>query len=163
MNIEKKFFKSVAADFVLFALFMFILLVIMIGLLLFITGRNLSSFKEIAVIWSLYPILAAWIQTSINRPGIMTISGLNNSSNLIDSLEAGALNLDFIVTERTDTVIKFDKKSKMSRFINIFGRENLKVILENEMVLIHGKKNILKRLELRIKRDNKSFECQNHI
>ncbi|MDV7398710.1 hypothetical protein RZS08_45310, partial [Arthrospira platensis SPKY1] len=61
--------------------------------------------------------------------------------------------LNFIIIERTGTYIQFDKKTKFGRFFNIFGREKLKVDLENDRVIVHGNKNILNRLEFKIKRD----------
>lgn len=142
-----------ATNFLLFTLFMFILMAIMIGLLLIITGIKLSSIKETAIVWTLYPLVAGWMHSSFNNSGVMTISDLDNSNSVIDSLEAGALKLNFVIIERTDTYIDFDKKTKLARYFNIFGRENLKVSLENDKVLIYGNKNILTRLESKIKRD----------
>lgn len=162
MKIEKKFSRMVAKNFLLFTLLMIILLAIMVGLLLIITGLKLSSIKEISVIWAFYPLLAGLIHSTFNKPGVMTISDLDNSNKLIDSIEAGAMNLNFVITERTETNIEFDKKTKFGRILNIFGRENLKVTLATDRVIIYGNKNILTRLEYKIKRDFNQISTVNN-
>jgi len=153
MNIEKKFSKIIAADLLLFFLFMLIMYALMVGLGLIIFRGDISSLKELAIIWAFYPLLSTWIQISINRNGVMTISAIDNPTFLLESIEAGSVKLDFQVVERTDTTINFDKRTKWKRFFNIFLRENLKLTIENDRVLVYGKKNILTRLEFKIKRD----------
>lgn len=153
MKIEKKFSKIIAADLLLFFLFMLIMYALMISLGLIIFRGNISSFKEIAIVWAFYPLLSTWIQISINRNGVMTIGEIDNLNSLIESIEAGSIKLDFKIFERTDTAINFDKRTKWKRFFNIFLRENLKLTIENDRILVYGKKNILNRLEFKIKRD----------
>jgi len=137
----------------LYFLLMLLLYILTPLMWLIIFRGRFSSFKEAAAVWGLYPILMTWIQTSINRNGDMTISGIENNDTLVKSIEAGAIKLEFLTVERTDTTINFDKRTKWKRFFNIFLRENLKLTIENDRVLVYGKKNILPRFEFKIKRD----------
>ena len=137
----------------MYFLLMLLMYILTLLLWLIIFRGRFSSFKETAAVWGLYPILMTWIQTSINRNGTMTISGLENISSVIKVIEPVASDYGFLIVERTDTTINFDKRSKWAKFFNIFFRENLKLKIDEDKILISGKRNVLTRLEFKIKRD----------
>jgi hypothetical protein len=152
MKFEKKYSRIERKDILLYFLFVISLYIIVLIPALIIFGAK-AIFNESNIIWIFYPGLLTWIHTAVNKNGVLIISGFDNMAPVIGSIETGALKLDYLVTQNTSTAIIFDKKNKWGRFFNVFIRENLKVTLEEDKILVHGKKNILTNLENKVKRD----------
>jgi hypothetical protein len=153
MKFEKKYSRIELKDFFMLFLFMISLYILSLILGMIISGGKAPPFKETAIIWGLFPLLLTWTGTAFNRNGIMTISNYDKMAPVIRSIETAAIKLDYLVIQNTGPTIHFDKKTKWGRFFNIFLRENLEVTIEDDKIMIHGKKKIITLLENKIKRD----------
>lgn len=104
------------------------------------------------IILILMPLFQGIVQALINRNGMLTIESpklqiINNKIEELLSLNA------YVETNRTDNSATFEFLAKWKK---IFSVINNKVIIKNEenLVVISGKRTILKRIESKIKWNN---------
>jgi len=151
MKIEKRFFKVSVAEMMGMILFGLLLVNGIVFLFAVLTGASfISVFKNTWLISIFYPVGHGVIQSLINKNGIMIISQFDDLDSLKERLEYSAGRIGYKVTYRDNTNIKFDRKTKLGRIVNLLFREDFKLVLSGAKVEIYGKRNALIRIERRV-------------
>jgi hypothetical protein len=156
MNIEKKLLKISFSEAFLYFGLMFILINGAVLLFTSIEGSpRLLIYDSSWIIQFLFPLLYSIIWTSINRNGILYVTGIDNPKTLIEKIES-VLNKKYIRIDSKTGDYEYEKKTKWARFFNYFFRENIRIRAANEGVRIFAKKTLLDSIETKIKYDKRN-------
>lgn len=153
MNIEKRLLKiSFIETFLYFGL-MFILLNGSILLFTLIKGNpRLLIYNDSWVIQFLFPLIYSLIWTSLNRNGILNLTGFNNPNTLFEKIES-SINKRYKRIDSKTGDFEYVKRTKWARFFNYFFRENIRVRQVKDGFMIFAKKNLLDSIIMSIKQD----------
>jgi hypothetical protein len=151
MKIEKTFYKiSLQETFLLLGL----MLILFNGLIFtytLITGNpRLLIYDSSWILQFVFPILYSIIMTSINRNGVLKITSFNNATALIEKIEL-LVRKRYIRLDSETGNFEYMKKTKWARFFNYFFRENIRMKITEEEIVIFAKKNLLDSIEMKIK------------
>ncbi len=150
-NIKTKYFGVNLAE--MAALIVFGLIVIngIIFLFSIIAGaRFLEVFKSTWLISLGYPVLHGIIQSYINRNGVMTITEFDDPVSLTEEIEHSAGRIGYKITKKDNGNLRFNRRSKSGRILNLLFREDFRVTVSDSEVKIRGKRNPLKRIGKRL-------------
>jgi hypothetical protein len=151
MKIEKTFYKiSLQETFLLLGL----MLILFNGLIFtytLITGNpRLLIYDSSWILQFVFPILYSISMTSINRNGVLKITSFNNATALIEKIEL-LVRKRYIRLDSETGNFEYMKKTKWARFFNYFFRENIRMKITEEEIVIFAKKNLLDSIEMKIK------------
>ena len=94
-----------------------------------------------------FPVLYSIIQTSINRNGVLKVTAFDDQEALIKMIESQLISKSYIAIDSTTENIKYIKKTKWGRFLNYFFREDIRVKVAENEVLVFAKRNHLSSIE----------------
>ena len=152
MKLVRKLFKISISETIIFLVFMLVAISGITILFSLIMGNPILSIDESQwIILIGFPFVYAIIQTSINRNGVLQVTGYKDLTTLIKQIESLILKKGFIATESNKGDIKYSKKSKWGRFFNYFLREDIIIRTKEDKTLIFAKRNILVPIEIKLK------------
>lgn len=151
MKIEKSYFKVSLAEMAGMIFFALLLVNGIVFLFALLIGASFTSvFQSTWFISIVYPVGHGVIQSMINKNGVMVLSQFDDLDSLREQLEHSAGRIGYKVIHKDDKTIKFDRKAKLGRVLNLLFREDFKVVLSDSKVEIYGKRNALIRIERRV-------------
>ena len=151
MKIEKTFYRIELKETILLLGLMLILFNGLIFTYTLITGNpRLLIYDSSWVLQFGFPILYSIITTSINRNGVLKITSFNNATALIEKIEL-LVRKRYIRLDSETGNFEYMKKTKWARFFNYFFRENIRMKITEEEIVIFAKKNLLDSIEMKIK------------
>lgn len=144
MKFEKTFFKISVKETLILSVFFFSILNGLIFLITLLQGNPRFLLYDAAwIIQIIFPLLYVIIQTSINRNGVLKVTGYNDSTMLRQKLETLILKKGYFVENASEREVSYAKKTKWDRFLNYFFRENIRVQMSKSEVMIFSKRNLL--------------------
>ncbi len=152
MKIEKKFFSISFSEMLILTLFILLFVNVLAFLAALITG--ISYLTILRTGWFLlvvYPIAHGVIQASMDRNGMLIISGYDDFQAFKKELKTISHRISYEQTDKHDKVFKFNRSTRLGRLINLLFREDFTMVRRNGTVEIYGKRNTLKRIERRYK------------
>jgi hypothetical protein len=157
MKFKKILFRNSLLETFLYFGLLFILINGTIFLFTLIRGNpRFLIYDSSWIIQIAFPFIFSIIQTSVNRNGILKLTVFNDSKTLTEKIDSLVNNSYIrIVSESGD--LNYVKKTKWARFFNYFFRENIKIRVTNNEIMIFAKKNILDSIEMNIKRSKLNF------
>ena len=149
MKTEKTLFQiSLLETFLYFALLLIVLNVPIFIFTLISGAPRLLIYDTSWITQFLFPIGVSIIWTSINRNGFLKLTMFNDSKPLIEKIESLVLKKGYVkIGSETDTY----EFVSWGRFFNYFFRENVRIEITNDEILIYSKKNVLDSIEMKLK------------
>jgi len=152
MKFEKTLFKVSVKETLILSVFFFLILNGLIFLITVLQGNPRFLFYDTAwIIQIIFPFFYTIIQTSINRNGVLKVTGYYDSTVLMQQIETLILKKGYIVENASDRDVFYAKKTKWNRFLNYFFRENIRVQMNKSEVMIFSKRNLLLYLSMKIR------------
>jgi hypothetical protein len=152
MKFEKTLFKVSVKETLMLSVFFFLILNGFIFIITVLQGDPRFLFYDTAwIIQIIFPFFYTIIQTSINRNGVLKVTGYYDSTVLMQQIETLILKKGYIAENASDREVSYAKKTKWNRFFNYFFRENIRVQIKKSEVLIFSKRNLLLYLSTRKK------------
>lgn len=97
-----------------------------------------------------YPLVHGVIQSLLNRNGVMSIRKFDDPESLREQIEHSARRIGYIITEKGNGHLKFNRRTKAGRGLNLLFREDFRVTFSDSEVKVFGKRNPLNRIEKRL-------------
>ena len=152
MKFEKTLFKVSVKETIIFSIFLFVLLNGIIFLFSLVIGKPGFLLYDTAwILQIVFPFVYSIMQTSINRNGVLKITDHDDSATLMQKIEPLILKKGYIAENSEEKDITYVKKTKWGRFFNYFFRENIRVQINENEVLIFSKRNLLLPVLMRLK------------
>ena len=154
MKLERTLFKISISETIILSVFMLTILNGVIFLFLLATGKpGFLLFKTAWILQIVFPIIYAISQSSVNRNGVLRLTDFYDLMKLTKQIESHIINKGYIVIDSKTEYLKYVRKTKMSRFLNHFFREDINIQVTDNKVSIFTKKNILDSIVIRFKYD----------
>ena len=154
MKLERTLFKISISETIILSVFMLTILNGVIFLFLLATGKpGFLLFKTAWILQIVFPIIYAISQSSVNRNGVLRLTDFYDLMKLTKQIESHIINKGYIVIDSKTEDLKYVRKTKMSRFLNHFFREDINIQVTENKVSIFAKKNILDSIVIRFKYD----------
>jgi len=152
MKLERTIFKMSILDTIILSTFFLVVLNAAILLFSVLIGRQGFFIKDSGWLSQIvFPVLYSIIQTSINRNAELKLTEFANSETLTRQIELLLLKKGYVVIDSNTDNIKYDKRTKWSRFFNYFFKENINVRISESRVSIYAKKHLLDSIEMKLK------------
>ncbi len=152
MKLEKTLFKISISETIILSVFLLVVLNGVIFLFSVVIGKPSFSIMDSGWITQIvFPFVYSIIQTSINRNGVLKLTEFADSETLTRQIESLILKKGYVVIDSNTDNIKYDKRTKWSRFFNYFFKENINVRISESGVSIYAKKHLLDSIEMKLK------------
>lgn len=152
MKFEKSFFKISVKETLILSVLFFLILNGLIFLITVLQGNPRFLLYDTAwIIQIIFPFLYVIMQTSINRNGVLKVTGFGDATMLVQKLETLILKKGYIIENASEREVLYAKKTKLDRFLNYFFRENIRVQMNKSEVMIFSKRNLLLYLSLKLR------------
>ncbi|MDY0198871.1 MAG: hypothetical protein RBR68_13755 [Tenuifilaceae bacterium] len=139
----------------------FVLIVILLNIplilitLIFGTPRILISDSSWIMQFA-FPLLYSIVWTSVNRNGVLRLTMFNDSKALVEKIESFLLKKGYVRNGAETEDFQFVRKSKLGKFFNYIFRENIRMKITDNEILIYSKKHLLVPIENKFKNDTTS-------
>ncbi|MFP4366513.1 MAG: hypothetical protein ACLFQA_05415 [Bacteroidales bacterium] len=123
MKLEKVLFKMSFTETLILSLFFFGIFNGFILLFMVLTGRTgFLLYDNAWIIQVFFPFMYSIIQTSINRNGILKISGYNDLLSLVKKIENLVFKKGYIPTEPKKQILQLQNRIRST--LHLSGRQN---------------------------------------
>jgi hypothetical protein len=155
MKIKKKLFSVSIPEMIKLTLFILLLVNVLAYFYALALGESyFAIFRSAWIILIGYPIAHGMIQSRLNRNGVLIVSQYENAELLKKEIEYIAERIGYEVTSRDEKSVNFNRLTGVSKFLNRLYREDFSLVLNENSVEIHGKRNTLFRINKRLKAIN---------
>lgn len=153
MKVEKKLLKVSVRDAIIMTLFTLVLVNGLGYLISLVLGISfLTLFSNTWILFIGYPVAHGIIQSRINRKGVLIISDFDDFSSILQEIEYIAGRINYKLTKEDNGNIRFNRKSKFGRFLNLVFKEDFTMTKHDNYTKIYGKRSTLMRIEKRLKK-----------
>jgi len=151
MKFNKTLFKFSLSDVFRFFIFMSVIVVAVMYLMSLLFGFSFSSyFLSSKIITPLVAFLPMFFVLLYNKNGQLVISDFKDLSKVKKEIENKLMKIGFVVSEQTDGMIKYDRKTKLGRAISGVFKEYIIVNYDNQSVSVNSNRGILMRLQMHL-------------
>ena len=150
-------FRVSILDFLLLMLFNIIVFVgLIFGLNRMMDQFSLSGTSSSWIVILPFIIIYPLLRSFGNRNGVLIIKDEQAYLFKSDYINKYLIKKGYVVAQQNNAEIMYDKKNRLSRFLNFIFREYIRMKYENNEVLIYAKRNQLNELVRKIEELNVS-------